>query len=228
MIELALAADTKYDYFHLLSGVDLPIKTNSQIHDFFRQNAGKEFIGFNNNEFAERDLFERLSYYHLFTINKRRNNLIFNVLYKTVILIQKQLHYYRIKDLTQYRKGCNWFSISYGLASDIIKEKDKIIRKYRYASCSDEIFMQTFVNSHEKHFKNVFNIEEEYVGCLRAIDWNRGYPYVWGGVQTDFDELIGSKYLFARKFSCTNKEIIDKIYKHLYAENEEYAKRLIR
>lgn len=228
LIELALTTKKKYDYFHLLSGVDLPIKTNSYIHDFFLKNEGKEFVGFNNNEFTQRDLFERLSYYHLFEINKRRSNLIFNVLHKTIITTQKLFRCYRFKDLAQFRKGCNWFSISYSLASDIIKEKNELIRMYRYALCSDEIFMQTFVYNHQEHFKNVFNIGDEYEGCLRAIDWNRGDPYVWGREQTDFEELISSKHLFARKFCSSNKEIIDQIYAYLYKQNEEYAKSMIK
>lgn len=34
-----------FDYYHLLSGVDLPLKSNDYIHDFFDQNKGKEFVG---------------------------------------------------------------------------------------------------------------------------------------------------------------------------------------
>lgn len=35
-----------YAYYHLLSGTDLPIKSQDYIHAFFQQNAGKEFVGF--------------------------------------------------------------------------------------------------------------------------------------------------------------------------------------
>ena len=34
-----------YAYHHLLSGVDLPIKTQDYIHQFFLENNGKEFVG---------------------------------------------------------------------------------------------------------------------------------------------------------------------------------------
>ena len=33
-----------YEYYHLISGVDLPIKTQDEIHEFFREHYGKEFI----------------------------------------------------------------------------------------------------------------------------------------------------------------------------------------
>lgn len=34
-----------YSYYHLLSGVDLPIKPLNYIFDFFKRNDGKEFVG---------------------------------------------------------------------------------------------------------------------------------------------------------------------------------------
>ena len=56
------AAKNEYRYFHYLSGVDFPIKTQKQIHEFFDLHDGKEFI-----EFWERDKadFEyRIKYYY--------------------------------------------------------------------------------------------------------------------------------------------------------------------
>ena len=38
-----------YAYFHLLSGVDLPIKSNDEVHAFFAENQGKEFVNFERN-----------------------------------------------------------------------------------------------------------------------------------------------------------------------------------
>ena len=36
----------EYSYYHLLSGVDIPLKTQNYIHRFFEKNAGKEFVGY--------------------------------------------------------------------------------------------------------------------------------------------------------------------------------------
>ena len=35
-----------YSYYHLLSGMDLPIKSQDYIHSYCEQHAGMEFIGF--------------------------------------------------------------------------------------------------------------------------------------------------------------------------------------
>ena len=49
---------------------------------------------------------------------------------------------------------------------------------------------------------------------MRYIDWNRGNPYIWRN--KDYDELINSEYLFARKFDYNkDKEIINRIYDFL-------------
>lgn len=42
---MPLMGGVKYDYFHLLSGVDCPLKTNEEISIFLERNNHSEFIG---------------------------------------------------------------------------------------------------------------------------------------------------------------------------------------
>ena len=50
----------------------------------------------------------------------------------------------------------------------------------------------------------------KYENNLRYIDWERGAPYVFRS--DDFEDLINSSCLFARKFDSTvDREIIEKI-----------------
>lgn len=50
---------------------------------------------------------------------------------------------------------------------------------------------------------------------VRLIDFKRGNPYVWK--RQDYDEIINTEHLFARKFDDkVDKQIIDKIYSYLY------------
>lgn len=46
---LAEALKTQHDYYHLISGVDLPLKKHSDMVAFFENNNGKEFIGITPN-----------------------------------------------------------------------------------------------------------------------------------------------------------------------------------
>lgn len=57
----------QYEYYHLISGVDLPIKSNDYIHNFFKINNGKEFVGF--SKVNSKKLKWNVCYYHLLTRN---------------------------------------------------------------------------------------------------------------------------------------------------------------
>lgn len=56
-----------YAYYHLLSGADLPIKSQDYIHEFFHKNSGKEFVGFWQDAAHQRDLERKVSRYYFFT-----------------------------------------------------------------------------------------------------------------------------------------------------------------
>ena len=84
---------------------------------------------------------------------------------------------------------------------------------------ADESFLQTLV--YNSSFRNKLykrGIEnDDYMACLRYIDWSRGNPYIWR--IEDYDQLINSNYLFARKFDeKESKELIEKIYIKLSTE----------
>lgn len=50
--------------------------------------------------------------------------------------------------------------------------------------------------------------------CLRYVDWERGKPYTFS--DEDFDLLMSSNNLFARKFDYSkNPEIVDHIFNEL-------------
>ena len=70
--ELALLREAlshgKYDYFHLLSGMDLPIKDQDTIHSFFDRHSGTEFLNFWNFKKTTRSRFH---YYHPFPGGRR-------------------------------------------------------------------------------------------------------------------------------------------------------------
>ena len=55
-----------YDYYHLLSGVDLPIKSQDYIHRFFEKNKGYEFVPYSCGEANLKDLERKVFKYHLF------------------------------------------------------------------------------------------------------------------------------------------------------------------
>jgi len=211
LLETAMRAVGGYGYYHFISGVDFPLKTNKYIHDFFIANQGKEFVGFAQNDYYE-ELKLKIGYYHFIDAYRRRRNFALRLTNKALIQLQKILNIHRHKDLNYFRKGCNWWSITDDFAKEIVSKKDEIEKMYRYTMCSDEIFVQTIL-WHSRFKDAIYNPNDEFLGCMRAIDWKRGNPYIWKS--EDFDTLINSPFLFARKFSEDDMEIIDKIKNYL-------------
>ena len=66
-----------YAYYHLLSGVDLPLKSQNDIHAFFEAHQGKEFIGFYDGADLPASLVRKVQRYHLFAQDFRGSGLVF-------------------------------------------------------------------------------------------------------------------------------------------------------
>ncbi len=194
-----------YDYYHLISGVDLPIQSQEYIQSFFEQHKGKEFIGFSLGKSDVYDCSIKTRYYYFFT--RWRAFRLMNLLDRLSVLIQKVLRVNRKRDISCF-KGAGWVSVTDAFVRYLLSQEPFIKRYFRWCLCADEIYKQTVcMNSSFKEHVNC--IEDEYKSNMREIDWNRGYPYVWK--ITDFDMLCQSKKLFARKFSSVDLEIVKKI-----------------
>lgn len=210
LIKEVINSNDNYEYLHLISGVDMPIKSAKEIYEFFDNNKGKEFLHF-QNENLNSVKQEWIKYYHLFMKNYRFNKLS-RRLNKIFIIFQKLLRINRIKK-TNYKfvTGANWFSITNKFAEYVISKEKEIEKIFKYTRSADEIFMQTILYN-SKYKENLYykNFDDNYIGCMRLIDWNRGNPYIWK--TEDFKTIIKSEFMFARKFDMNkDKKIIELI-----------------
>ena len=91
-----------YLYYHLLSGVDLPLKSQNTIHSFFNKHQGKEFIGFHARDISK-EVVKRAKVYHIFTKNFREKrglkNYFQRALRSVVVNAQCLLGIYRNNNL---------------------------------------------------------------------------------------------------------------------------------
>lgn len=205
------AAGGKYDYYHLLSGVDLPLKNQNHIHDFFDRHRGREFVDCT----PEQPEYEkRVRVYHPLVnlIGRRRG--ILKSLERGTFNIQTWLGVRRHKHMTFY-KGANWFSITGELAEYVLSHKKSIEKTYRFTRCADEIFLQTLVVG-SRFEQRLFapGPDRNMSVIVRLIDWKRGEPYTFR--KEDFEQLVSSENLFARKFDETiDPEIIRMVARHV-------------
>ncbi|MHA8067277.1 beta-1,6-N-acetylglucosaminyltransferase [Aquirufa sp. ROCK2-A2] len=213
LFERALV-EGEYHYLHVLSGLDMPIKTQDEIHQFF-ENTDLEYIGYDYGKLDQAEW--KTQYYHFFVegfdyrANKfaRRCRLIF-------MFIQKWIGYARTREFETYYHGAQWISITSKFASYLLSRKESLIKTYQYTKCADEIFAQTELKY--SSFKgNEIEIEFPDSQNMRLIDWSRadgGSPYTWR--ISDWEYMKNSPFLFARKIDeRVDKSLITEIKNHL-------------
>lgn len=199
----------KYEYYHLLSGCDLPIKDQDYIHNYFNDNRGTEFIRFMEDGWD----YNRVSKIHLFNDYCKANNNYANLIYRicnklSCKFINKDSFDYTSRFDYEFKKGDQWFSITHECAKYICDNVSLIKEMFKYSACPDEHFIHTII------YNSKFRSNISYNNCLREIDWKRGFPYTY--IIDDYDMLKNSKNLFARKFDFNiDSQIIDKIYKDI-------------
>ena len=218
------ASKRKYRYYHLLSGVDMPLVNQNVMHKFF-DNSNKEFVCFDRHDTILDGALERVKFYHFLVPWARNNNKIKKRLFGKIHFIQltfeKFLKINRVKkcDL-EFRKGANWVSITDEFVRYVLSKKGEVKKIFKHSYCADELFIQTLLYNSE-FYKNVVSLKsDDYVSIKRFIDWNRGQPYTFR--LDDYDLIMNSGCFFARKFSSKlDKEIIDKIYTKVAGKNDK-------
>ena len=213
LINAAIDINTTYDYYHMISGVDMPLKTPDEINDFFELHKGEEFIRFWGNHIPDSAAYWRVSYVYPF-INKitRGKCSFFNTFQKEVfarLLRFKRNENMNIVNNSNYKvvSGDCWWSLSNKCMKYIKSSAEEIKRYFDNGCCVDEVFMSTMIASNPEFLSKHSNF------FTREIDWGRGRPYVWG--IEDFDVLNKSEALFARKFSTDKIDIVEKLEKEL-------------
>lgn len=210
-----------YEYVHLLSGMDLPLCSQKQIHDYFHRFKGKEFVHIESAELSSSD---QEKYMYRFFLQKYIGNKQDSLLYylqRISIHVQRILRIRKKSSLNwKMYKGANWISITGTFMAFLVSNEKWVKKEFRFSKCCDELFLQTvLMNSPYAQNLSCTVFQDDYRSCQRYIDWNRGNPYVFR--ENDFEELISSGYLFARKFdSKVDSEIINKIV--AYVKEYEY------
>ena len=197
----AAAEFSKYDYYHLISGVDMPLKSQNEIHEYFDLMQGTEFVDYDKDHDKDQALERARFHYFLQSIIGRKRHSVLKVLRDFLVLIEKIIGVNRVKDIEQYLgKGATWFSITDDFARYVLSQESFLKAHFMDTYCCDEVFLQTLLNRSE-YKKNWFGYKEPdiYYENLRYLDWGRGKPYTFK--KDEFFELCNTPYLFARKFS---------------------------
>ena len=211
MVLLKEAVKTEHAYYHLLSGMDLPIKSQDEIHEFFEKYEGLEFVDEDLPQISEAAL-SRVKYVHKFYGKARSTKDVLGAICtkgQKFLGVDKTKKY---KDIT-FQKGRNWFSITHGLAKLTVEKEAWIKEVFDQSVCGDELFLQTVARNSVFADKICNPNTMPEIPDTRHIDWERGSnnnPYIFR--ESDFEELKNSASLFARKFDLNiDERIVEKL-----------------
>lgn len=191
-------SESDADYFHLLSGQDYPVRPLGQFLDFFRQNAGKEYLQYVHLPHPkwERNTFRRLQYYFPYDHAGDKENP------RKWVNEQVRLQYERgIKrpipdEFDHLYGGSQWFSITRRAVCVLLDYTDKQPSFYKQmwmTFAPEECYVATVL-------VNLLGKDSVVPWNCRFIRWkyeNGNSPANLGTEHFRF--LLEREYLFARK-----------------------------
>ena len=223
---IRLAREGTYDYYHFVTGQDLPIKTFEKFDEFLVQNI-------NNNEsggcrrtnyivcHTPQEIYKpRIEQYNFFIPHYRDANALsrnfFKGLNKLARYGQKALRINRVKKVGyELYYGPSWWSITREFAEYILTKEDclkKLFDDHTFAA--DEFGFQTIIMNSPFRDSVFHSKASDISDNLRLLDFQRGNglgsPHVY--TVDDFDEIKTSNNFFCRKFDADiDGEIIEKV-----------------
>ncbi|MGN1030424.1 MAG: beta-1,6-N-acetylglucosaminyltransferase [Butyricicoccaceae bacterium] len=203
-----------HDYYHFLSGVDLPVKKHDEIERFFCEHKGEEFISFDEVACRNREFEKRYDDIHFFVPVTGNSRLVrggkkyWNRLLRLLLKIPNRILGKRSKrypELT-FMKGSEWVDITHSFAEYVVENASWMRNFYRYATCCDEVFLQTLA------WNSSFREKINWKKPVRYIDWSKHGSSPELLDESYYDRIMNSGALFARKFSYEkHPEICERI-----------------
>lgn len=197
-----------YSYLHYMQGADLPIKSQDEIHSFFADQQGKEFVHIDFNE-TMADF--KCKFHHLFTHNRFfRHNKLVKLFNYGVVFVERAFRITRNDDLKLFH-GSALFSITSEFARYLIERIPEIKRRFKHTLACDEVFVQSLIMA--SPFKDkMYRDAEGNPSNARLINWTlpreRNSPHVWDVGDKDIIVSQPRHICFARKFSENKIEVV--------------------
>jgi len=203
------ATGRHYDYIHLMSGQDYPIKPAGYILDFFAANNGKEFLQFEHFDDWASESYPRIRAYHL-------TNFRFPGRYRFQWLMNKFLPGRKSPLAIEFYGSSMFWAVTSNCLKHIIEIIDDNSRFRRFLQFSwgaDEFIFQTLVMNSSFKANAVNN-------NLLFLDHEKGTLHPKILTYRNLDRLIHSDKLFARKFDLTKDAVVlDYIDRHLSGQS---------
>lgn len=215
------AYKAEYKRYVLISGEDIPLKSNAEISAFFHNNDN-EYFNYDKlpYEYWTGGGFYKIDYFYTRSLYRESTSRVEQIIhfiidapFKCIRGVMKILHITR-RMAIDYYGGSSWWNLTHHCVDQIyqyLAHNPKYLKKFKHTFCADEIFFQTIILNFVKdvHCEN-YN--------LRHIEWTvdcKASPHIFR-IEDRAKLEADTKALFARKFDCTvDAEIIRLCYDRL-------------
>lgn len=212
-------------YFHLLSGIDYPLKPLSYILHFFENNIHNYLTYVPEASQKRRYFIERYYFYDNDYINpqNKKRSIKRTIAYQTLLFIQRctwflvQVLGLRIRKKLnmEFYHGTQWFSFHRNAVTYIINylnENPWILKRFKHTAVCDESFFTMLLMNNLELKKTVVNNDLR----LRLYD---GKPNRVGYILTekDFELIKNSDALFGRKFISGKSEKLIELINNMFS-----------
>ena len=184
-----------YDYYHIISGVHLPLKPVGEIKAFFDSADGCSVLTGLCRSTARQERLKVRSYSFFLNGYSSGNQVVRHVsqfLWKACLGAQRILGIESNRDKVFY-KASNWLSLTDEAVKYILSRKKEILDTFRWTFCGDEYFVPTELMASplkEKIINDDRLLKREILSASASVFH-----------LSDLPELERSDYLFARKFT---------------------------
>ena len=185
----------KYAYYHLISGVHFPLKSNDDLRQWFDDQHGACVL--REVPLLEEEIQMRFGLYHFFLrhlVSRHRFvNKLYHLGWRFVLWVQKRLG---IKRDTSFIRGkaSQWCSLNEDAVRMLLANEKTAIKRFRRTFCCDEFFVRSVIEN--ASIPIVFDDKICYVDFVNTT------PKLFS--ESDFTLLMDSGALFFRKISDAN------------------------
>ena len=204
LLETALSHG-EYAFYHIISGTHFPLMPIQQILRFFDSLEGHIIfhdlcVSTPYQEWFKLRSFNILTRHYGYGAPSVR--LLCQFINRFGHSIQKILRIERNKQIS-FHKASNWASFPEDAVRLLIDRKPLVKNVFKYTFCGDEYFAPTILMASKLKDK-VINYDQ-----YLKIEMGEANPRVLR--ISDYDQLAGSGFLFARKFNDDNLDLVDRI-----------------
>lgn len=190
----AAAKNGPYDFYHILSGVTLPISSWDKITSFFHEHQGISILTPIHKDLPYQEMLKvrRMNFFLNHYSEKGFRGLISQFFWKSGIALQRIFRIEINKGIDFY-KASNWLSLTQEAVSFLLDRQSEILKTYRHSFCGDEYFIPTELMA--SPLKPMVCSEEHYL--LHNIARSNASVFSL----KELPSLRETGYLFARKFT---------------------------